>query len=84
MLAYMGIDGDNVEYYPERRDVGRIALGKDNHDDVYIKIASLVNRVAYLERRMAGMEGIILTYGEKIDDIEDYIDWIKDRDEDWE
>ena len=81
MLEYMGI-GD--EYYPERREMpvmGRISYGNDNHDDIYIKIAELTNRVAYLERRMAGMEGIMLTYGEKIDDIEDYIDWI---DEDWE
>ena len=75
MLAYMGIDGDNVEYYPERRDVGRITLGD------YAKIAELTNRVAYLERRIAGLEGMILRYGEKIDGIEDYIDWI---DEDWE
>jgi len=62
------------ECYPERREVGRIAIGKDNHDDIYIKIAELTNRVAYLERRIAGLEGVIERYGEKINDIEGYVD----------
>ena len=72
-----GFYSDDTEYYPERREMpvmGRISYGNDNHDDVYIKIASLVNRVAYLERKIAGLEGVIERYGEKINDIEGYVD----------
>ena len=75
MFEWSGMGCDTgYEYYPERREVGRVAIGNDNHDDIYIKIASLVNRVAYLERKIAGMEGVIERYGEKINDIEGYVD----------
>ena len=62
-------------YYPERREtvVGRISDKCCQPDDVYIKIASLVNRVAYLERKIAGLEGVIERYGKRMDGIEDDI-----------
>ena len=54
--------------------VGRVTTGNCYYSganaDLYTKIAELVNRVAYLERKIAGLEGVIERYGERIDEIE--------------